>query len=181
MNKVDHTRLSKFLSLVLRHKPEEIGLELDSQGWADVQDLLVKMNAKRKNINFETLEDIVATNNKKRFAFNDDKTLIRASQGHSVTIELGYEPKMPPEILYHGTASKNVDGIYELGIKKGSRHHVHLSKDIKTASAVGQRHGKPVIFEIAAQEMHKEGYLFYESENGVWLTEEVPVRFLRKA
>ncbi len=175
-----HTKLSKFLSLVLRHKPEEIGLELDPNGWTNVEELILKMNQYGKQIDFETLEVILETNNKKRFRFNEDKSLIRANQGHSIEIDLGYVPKIPLAILYHGTGAKYVDSIYKQGIKKKNRHHVHLSKDIETAKSVGQRHGKPVIFEIMTDDMVKEGFEFFESENGVWLTDEVPVRFIRK-
>ncbi len=175
-----YTKLSKFLSLVLRHKPEEIGIELDTNGWTDVKCLIKKMNLYGKRIDFETLEVILETNNKKRFSFNEDKSLIRANQGHSIEIDLGYKPKNPPKRLFHGTGAKYVDSIYKIGIRKKSRHHVHLSKDIETALSVGQRHGKPVVFEILTDEMVNEGFEFYESENGVWLTDEVPVRFIRK-
>lgn len=180
IDKKQHTKLSRFLSLVLRHKPEEIGLNLDTNGWADVKELITKMNAYGKAIDFETLELIIDTNDKKRFSLSEDKTRIRANQGHSIKIDLGYEAKIPPAVLYHGTGSKFVDSIYKSGIKKKNRHHVHLSPDIATARTVGQRHGQPVIFEVATGLMHKEGFVFYESENGVWLTEEVPVRFLKK-
>ncbi len=175
------TKLSKFLSLVLRHKPQEIGIRLDSNGWVSVTELLEKMNSYGKAIDFETLEIILETNNKKRFRFNEDKTRIRANQGHSVTVDLGYKAKMPPAILYHGTANKNVASIYKSGIKKANRHHVHLSKDIETAISVGQRHGQVVVFEILSGEMMKEGFEFYESDNGVWLTDAIPARFIREA
>ncbi|MCG8702451.1 MAG: RNA 2'-phosphotransferase [Bacteroidales bacterium] len=180
IDKKHHTKLSKFLSMVLRHKPEVIEITLDSNGWTSVSQLLEKMNSYGKQIDFETLEVILETNNKKRFSFNEDKTKIRANQGHSVEIELGYERKYPPSVLYHGTSDKNVVSIYKSGIQKKKRHHVHLSKDIETAKSVGQRHGKPVIFEILTEEMHNEGYEFFESKNGVWLTDEIPVRFIRK-
>jgi len=175
-----HTKLSKFLSLVLRHKPEEIGIELDSNGWTAVNELIEKMNVYGKHIDFDTLEVILETNNKKRFSFNEDRSLIRANQGHSIEIDLGYKTKIPPKRLFHGTGAKYVDSIYKTGIKKKDRHHVHLSKDMETALSVGQRHGKPVIFEILTEEMTKEGFEFYESENGVWLTDEIPVRFITK-
>lgn len=174
------TKLSKFLSLVLRHKPDTIGIELDVNGWTDVNVLLEKMNSNGKPIDFKTLEVVLETNNKKRFSFNEDKTLIRANQGHSIEIDLGYISKTPPEKLYHGTCDKYVDSILEKGIHKMNRHHVHLSKDMETALSVGQRHGKPVIFEILAEEMAKEGFTFYESKNGVWLCDEIPVHFIRK-
>lgn len=180
IDKKHHTKLSKFLSLVLRHKPEEIGIELDLNGWTDVKTLIEKMNASGKHIDLETLKVIIETNTKKRFSFNKDKSLIRASQGHSIKIDLGYKTKTPPSRLFHGTGAKYVDSIFKTGIKKKNRHHVHLSKDVETALSVGQRHGKPVIFEILSDTMSTEGYEFYESENGVWLTDEIPVRFIRK-
>ncbi len=170
---------SKFLSFVLRHKPEEIGIKLDVNGWVNVETLIAKMNAHGKQMDIKTLEHIVETNNKKRFSFNTDKSLIRANQGHSIVVDLAYEPVKPPKILFHGTGIKNVDSIYETGIKKMNRHHVHLSKDIETALAVGQRHGKPVIFEILSEEMYNAGFEFYQSENGVWLTKEIPVKFIK--
>ncbi|MBL6447901.1 RNA 2'-phosphotransferase [Fulvivirga sp. 29W222] len=178
INEKKQTELSKFLSLVLRHKPETIGLELDPEGWADVKELFEKMNAHRKPIDMEVLEVIVENNNKKRFRFNEDKTRIRASQGHSISIDLGYEKIEPPEVLYHGTASKNIDNILKTGLTKGSRHHVHLSLDIETAINVGQRHGKPVVLNIRARAMHNDGLHFYRSDNGVWLTESVPVQYI---
>ncbi len=180
IDKKYHTKLSKFLSLVLRHKPGEIGIELDSNGWTDINTLIEKMNSYGKQIDIETLEVILETNNKNRFSFNEDKSLIRANQGHSIEIDLGYTTKIPPMRLFHGTGAKYVDSIYKTGIKKKNRHHVHLSKDVETALSVGQRHGKPVIFEVLADEMTKEGFKFYESENGVWLTDEIPIRFIRE-
>lgn len=171
-------RVSKFLSMVLRHKPESIGVELDRYGWVDVDILLFKLNEHGKNVDFDTLTFVVENNNKKRFAFNDDQTKIRASQGHSIKVDLGYIPQTPPEILYHGTARITVDGIFKTGIEKRDRHHVHLSKDMETAVNVGQRHGKPVVFEVLALQMHNDGFSFYVSENGVWLTDNVPVKYL---
>jgi putative RNA 2'-phosphotransferase len=173
------TMLSKFLSLVLRHKPSTIGIELDAQGWTDVETLIVKMNQFGKKIDFESLKLLVANDNKKRYAFNDDLSRIRASQGHSIDVELGYSPKHPPSKLYHGTADKFVVSILKSGLQKQKRHHVHLSKDFETAVKVGQRHGKPVVLEVDAEKMASNGYLFFESDNGVWLCEEVPAAFLK--
>jgi len=175
----DYINLSKFLSLVLRHKPQTIGIELDANGWTSVETLILKMNQSGKKIDFEILQEIVRTNNKKRYAFNDDLTMIRASQGHSVDVDLGYTPKMPPSILYHGTADKFVDSILKYGLQKRNRHHVHLSLDIETAIKVGQRHGKPVVFEVLADKMNVAGFKFFESDNGVWLCDEVPTEFLK--
>ena len=173
-----HTKLSKFLSLVLRHKPDIIDLELSQHGWADVNELIEKMNACEKRIDRETLNSIVENNNKKRFSFNEDRTKIRASQGHSIDVDLDYCPKMPPDVLYHGTATKYTNDIFSKGLEKGSRHHVHLSHDTETAVKVGQRHGKPVVLTIMAKDMHCDGYHFYQSDNGVWLTEKVPVQYI---
>lgn len=172
------TTISKFLSLVLRHKPETIGLVLDKNGWADTQELLKKMSTKGPNITLEVLQEVVETNSKKRFAFNEDGSKIRASQGHSLSIDLGYQPSIPPTVLYHGTATRFLNSIKEQGLIKGQRDHVHLSIDTKTATSVGSRHGKVVILEVLAKEMQEAGYEFFVSENGVWLTGEVPVKFL---
>jgi putative RNA 2'-phosphotransferase len=151
----DPKQISKFLSYVLRHNPEAIGITLDANGWADVALLIEKLNRAGTHIDAEMLSHIVETNSKKRFAFNEAKDKIRASQGHSVEIELGYEPQLPPEVLYHGTAAQNVDAIMKDGIRKGTRHHVHLSLEKATAANVGGRHGKPVILEVMALQMHK--------------------------
>jgi putative RNA 2'-phosphotransferase len=173
-------KTSKFLSLVLRHRPEVIGINLDAHGWVDVNELIDKSNANGREMNFELLQAIVKNNNKKRFAFNEDLTKIRASQGHSVEIELGYLPCNPPNILYHGTATRFIDSILKNGLIKGNRHHVHLSKDKETASNVGRRHGKLVILEVDAKSMHEKGCHFYVSENSVWLTENVPSEYLKE-
>ncbi|WP_294822272.1 RNA 2'-phosphotransferase [uncultured Flavobacterium sp.] len=171
-------QISKLLSYVLRHNPESIGIALDAGGWADVGLLLEKINESGTKIDAAVLNHVVETSSKNRFAYNDAKDRIRASQGHSVVIELGYEPLSPPEILYHGTAAQNVDAILKEGIHKGSRHHVHLSLDRETAVNVGGRHGKPVVLEVTALEMHNDGYEFFLSENGVWLTDNVPVGYV---
>jgi len=173
------TKISKFLSLVLRHQPETIGIALDDNGWINVDELIQKSNAAGVKFDFNILKHVVATNNKKRFAFNDSLDKIRASQGHSVEVELGYKPQMPPEILYHGTAINNVASILSTGLEKRQRQHVHLSKDTETAVKVGSRHGKPVIFEVAALQMHNDGFKFFLSENGVWLTDFVPSQYIR--
>jgi putative RNA 2'-phosphotransferase len=170
--------ISKFLSLVLRHKPEEIGLLLDENGWANVDELIKKVNAKGTNINIDLLTEIVETNDKKRFAFNDDKTKIRASQGHSIDIDLALQPIKPPDILYHGTATRFVESILKEGLSKQQRQHVHLSEKLETATAVGARHGKPTILVVNAKQMQEDGFLFYKSENNVWLTESVGVKYI---
>jgi len=178
INKKQHTKLSKFLSLVLRHKPETIGIKLSNSGWTDTNILIQKMNDYGMPIDFETLSAIVNTNDKKRFGLNEDKSKIRANQGHSLDLDLGYAPKTPPPILFHGTAQKNLDSIFKIGLEKRGRHHVHLSNDIETALKVGHRHGKPIVLNILAKAMEEDGFKFFESENKVWLIDRVPVKYL---
>lgn len=180
INEKENIRISKFLSLVLRHQPETINIQLDDNGWTDVDVLIAQMNKTGPFVSREVLHYIVDTNSKKRFAFNSDKTKIRASQGHSIEVELGYEPKEPPAILYHGTAEASLAFIFKTGLEKRSRHHVHLSADTETAVKVGQRHGNPVVLLVAAQEMSANGYQFFLSENNVWLTDHVPVKYLSR-
>ncbi|MEM6723827.1 MAG: RNA 2'-phosphotransferase [Bacteroidota bacterium] len=170
--------ISKLMSLVLRHRPEAIGLELDSEGWANLDQLIDKMNQQGKQVDRALIEHIVATNNKKRFILSSDGNRIRANQGHSIEIDLALKAIEPPEILYHGTAIRFLKSIYESGLEKRNRQHVHLSANKATALDVGQRHGKPVILEIQALKMHQVGFVFYRSENGVWLTDHVPVHYL---
>jgi putative RNA 2'-phosphotransferase len=172
---------SKFLSLVLRHRPAEIGLLLDENGWANVHELIEKINAKGNNLDINLLNEIVASNDKKRFAFNDDKTKIRASQGHSIEIDLNLQPSLPPEILYHGTATRFVESILKEGLTKQQRQHVHLSEKLETATAVGARHGKPTVLIIDAMQMHEDGLLFYKSENNVWLTDHVATKYIKRS
>ncbi len=171
-------RKSKFLSLVLRHKPEVIGISMDEQGWVDVSELLEKLDANGRSMSMEELEEVVAKNDKKRFAFNEDHSRIRASQGHSLDLELGYSPSEPPNELYHGTATRFIDSIRKSGLEKRNRHHVHLSANLNTAKDVGGRHGKPVILIVKAKEMQEAGFKFFVSENAVWLTDNVPVDYI---
>lgn len=171
-------RTSKFLSLVLRHRPELIGLTLDAQGWAEVDDLLTRLAAHGHPLDRATLVEVVATNDKQRFRLNPEQTRIRANQGHSIAVELGYEAKPPPAFLYHGTGQGAVASIWREGLRKQQRHHVHLSSDVATARQVGQRHGPPYLFRVRAAEMARAGYPFFLSDNGVWLTEVVPVVYL---
>ncbi len=171
-------RTSKFLSLILRHQPEKIGLTLDANGWADVDELILRANEAGKRLNRNLLDRIVAENDKKRFAFSEDGTRIRASQGHSIDIDLALTPSTPPDVLYHGTASRFVESIRAEGLHSGNRQHVHLSLDVATATMVGSRHGKPVVLVIRAGEMVAAGHQFYLSANGVWLTELVPAAFI---
>jgi putative RNA 2'-phosphotransferase len=170
---------SKFLSLVLRHKPELINLKLDNSGWVDVNLLLENAKKKGNHLDREELESIVANNDKKRFEFNADHSKIRASQGHSIKVDLGYKESIPPSILYHGTADRFIDSILEKGILRRNRHHVHLSSTQETAKEVGLRHGSVVIIHIDAQKMYDNGHRFYKSTNSVWLTNYVdPTYFL---
>lgn len=171
-------RISKFFSLVLRPRPEMIGLQPDQNGWVDVEELIQGARIKGLLLDRQTLQHIVDTNNKKRFAFNEDGTKIRASQGHSIAIDTGYPDSVPPAILYHGTAEKITPIILHEGLLKMNRQHVHLSADKETAIQVGQRHGQPRVLEVAARRMYSDGYSFYLSANGVWLTESVPTAYL---
>ncbi|MES2707583.1 MAG: RNA 2'-phosphotransferase [Verrucomicrobiota bacterium] len=178
MNESEKTRISKFLSLVLRHEPGKIGITLDASGWVEVEELLQKMGASGKRISRDILRLVVSTNEKKRFEFSADERHIRASQGHSVEVDLGYTEKVPPEILYHGTAARFVEMIREKGLLKMDRHDVHLSAEAKMTLQVGARRGSPALLTILAGEMHRAGMVFKQSTNGVWLTEEVPPQYI---
>lgn len=178
MSSRDDVQLSKFLSLVLRHKPDEIGITLDESGWVPVAELLEAMRRAGRGTSREKLERIVAASDKQRFALSEDRSRIRANQGHSVQVDLGYAPAEPPEVLFHGTAEKAVESIRREGLQKRKRHHVHLSTTRQTAAAVGSRHGKLVLLEVRAGAMHRDGLAFYRTPNNVWLTDEVPVKYL---
>ncbi len=166
------------MSLALRHQPSAIGITLDEEGWVLTQDLIDGVNKKGIRLNMEILKTVVSENDKKRFTFNDDESKIRANQGHSVDIDLKLEAVEPPDVLYHGTVSKFMKSIREKGLVKGSRQHVHLSHEKETAIKVGSRRGVPTILVVNAKLMHDAGYQFYRSDNGVWLTDEVPARFI---
>jgi putative RNA 2'-phosphotransferase len=172
------TRLSKFLSFVLRHDPGAIGVALDRSGWADIDELLEHCRAHGRPLSREVLESIVANSPKRRFAISDDGRRVRASQGHSVDVDLGYEPATPPEWLFHGTVAASLPAIRAAGLARMARHHVHLSPDAATARAVGARRGRPVVLRVAAGRMHGDGHLFFLSANGVWLTERVPPDYI---
>lgn len=178
MPTTDQIRLSKFLSFVLRHKPDAIGLTLRPDGWIDIDELIAKANAAGTRFDRETLLLVVATSDKKRFSVSEDGGRIRAAQGHSVPVELGLLPQEPPAVLYHGTATRFLDSIRKHGLKPQARQHVHLSNDQATAQRVGQRHGKPIVLKVDARAMHAMGIRFYRADNGVWLTDEVSPEFL---
>ena len=171
-------RTSKFLSLVLRHQPDRIGICLDEAGWVDVDVLLEAMARHGKPISREMLEEVVRTNDNKRFSFSEDGKQIRANQGHSVHVDLGYKSAEPPEILLHGTPTRFLESIRQEGLKKMDRHHVHLSPDTGTARAVGARRGRPLVFRILAGRMQRDGHRFFLTANGVWLTDRVPPEYL---
>ncbi len=180
--KTDRTLIStsKFLSLVLRHQPEVVGMILDDEGWMDINDLIANANKRGKKLTLELLHEVIATNDKKRFALSDDGLCIRANQGHSVSgVDLKLEEKSPPDILFHGTVAAFIDSIQANGLQKRSRNHVHLSADEATATRVGARRGKPIILRVAAAAMHQDGHPFYLSANGVWLVACVPPQWLR--
>ncbi|MEM6690697.1 MAG: RNA 2'-phosphotransferase [Planctomycetota bacterium] len=170
---------SKFLSLILRHQPEIIGLKLDKEGWLDVSELLNAANAKGKRITLDLLHEVVANNDKRRFALSDDGLRIRANQGHSIaSVDLKLVEQTPPERLFHGTVGAFIDGIRADGLRKRSRNHVHLSADEATAKKVASRRGKPVILQVKSVAMYHAGHSFYLSSNGVWLVDSVPRAFL---
>lgn len=172
-------KLSVFISLVLRHKPEAAHITLDEHGWADVDELLAGINDTGRKIDMEILEEIVRTDNKQRYSFNEDKTLIRANQGHSIPVDVELEEKQPPQFLYHGTADRFLESIMAEGLKPMNRLYVHLSKDEETAVKVGKRHGNPVVLKISAEEMYHDGKKFYLSKNGVWLTKYIEKKYIQ--
>jgi len=180
MNDSRMVKISKYLSKHLRHQPERIGIKLALGGWVAVDELLAMCKNHSFPISRIELNEVVAKNDKKRFAFDSTGTLIRANQGHSVEIDLQLEPAIPPDVLYHGTGHGAVAAILREGLRKMSRHHVHLSQDIVTAKKVGARHGLPVVFTVDSAAMHEAGYTFYCSENGVWLVERVPPEYLQQ-
>ena len=169
--------VSKFIALILRHRPEAIGITLDEHGWANVDELIAGVGRKYP-LTMAELERIVREDEKQRYSFNDDKTKIRANQGHSVPVDVELQAQTPPKYLYHGTGEKSVASIEDQGILPGSRLYVHLSPDYDTAVKVGARHGRPVVFRVSSLQMHRDGCVFYRSVNGVWLTKKVPARYI---
>ena len=175
---IDCERVSKFISLVLRHKPQEANLVLDKFGYARTSELVAGVKKKYPEFNKDILIKIVETDEKQRYSFKDNGKLIRANQGHSFPVDLGLEAQQPPQLLFHGTSTKYLDGIMEKGIISKSRQYVHLSKDVDTAHTVGLRHGAgTVILVVSAEQMWKDGYKFFLSDNGVWLVDEVPTKY----
>ena len=172
------TSTGKFISLILRHKPETIGITLDEHGWVDANKLIAGIQKTSPAFNREILEEIVRTNSKQRYSFNEDHTRIRANQGHSIPVDVELREEIPPELLYHGTGERSVASILEQGLVPGSRLYVHLSRDMTTAINVGKRHGKPVVFTVQSGRMQAAGHHFFLSENGVWLTKAVPPEYL---
>ena len=172
------TKVSKYISLILRHKPEEIGIELDKCGWANIDELIKGVSRNYPGFNMDILKEIAATDEKQRYSFNEDCTKIRANQGHSIPVDLGLEAIEPPEYLYHGTAFKYSHSIVDTGLIPKSRQYVHLSCDISTAAEVGKRHGVPIVFRVRSGDMYRADYKFYRSANGVWLTDNVPYEYL---
>jgi putative RNA 2'-phosphotransferase len=171
-------QISKSLSYVLRHRPDFVGIELEAGGWIPVEALLQAFTQAGHPLTAEVLREVVATSDKQRFELSDDGLRIRARQGHSVPIELGYESASPPEVLYHGTAAHNLDSIFEQGLIKGRRHHVHLSTNRQTMIQVAMRHGKPVLLTVQAGQMHADGHAFFVTGNNVWLTDHVPPKYI---
>ena len=169
--------VSKFISLILRHRPEAIGITLDEHGWADVSELIEGVS-KTHHLDMQTLEEIVRSDSKQRYSFSEDKRLIRANQGHSIPVDVELDRLDPPDILFHGTGKKYMKSIEKEGLLPKGRLYVHLSKDTKTAKTVGARHGTPIVYKVRAGAMARDGYEFFLSKNGVWLTKKVPVEYL---
>ena len=178
MTNEETKRTSKFLSLVLRHEPGKVGLQLDEAGWVKVSDLLAALQHHGKRLTREQLDHVVNTSDKKRYAYSDDGEFIRANQGHSVAVDLQYPPQPPPETLYHGTATRFLEDIRKDGLQRMARHDVHLSVETKVTMQVGGRHGKPTLLVIRAGEMHRAGHVFRCSANNVWLVECVPPQYI---
>ena len=171
-------KVSKFLSLVLRHRPESIGLELDRNGWADINTLMEKSSKIGRHMTRQLIEEVVETNDKKRFSISDDGLRIRANQGHSISVDVEMVKSVPPDDLYHGTVESFYDSIQKQGLKKQNRLYVHLSSDVETAFKVGSRRGKPIVLQVEAGKMHQSSFEFYLSANGVWQVDHVPPQFI---
>ncbi len=179
MKKQEEIKLSKYLSLILRHQPELAQVQPDASGWVAIDELLRGLNHDGRRLTREDLDYIVENSDKQRFAISDDGKMIRANQGHTYEVDLGLEPEEPPALLYHGTAKRFLPSIFQNGVHRGSRHHVHLSTREETAVSVGKRHGNPIVLIVDSGRMYNEGYQFFRSANGIWLTEHVPAKFVR--
>ena len=181
MTKKQQDEITKFLSYILRHEPNAIGIPLDTDGWADINELIQCAQTQGRILDRNSIQEVVDTNDKKRFSISEDGQRIRAAQGHSTTtVNLQYTEQTPPEFLYHGTATRFLEAIKEKGLISGKRHHVHLSHDKQTAIEVGKRYGKPVVLKIAALRMHQRGCKFFQADNGVWLSEHIPTEFIQE-
>lgn len=178
MDNKDLTKLSKYFSFLLRHKPEEIGLKLDAEGWASVEELILKTS--KYNLTNEIIDIVVETNDKQRFNLSEDKKRIKANQGHSIDVDLNLEPIEPPEFLLHGTAERFIKSILSEGLQKQKRHHVHLSESNAVATTVGRRYGKLVLLEINTKKMHEDSFLFFKTANNVWLVDKVPTEYIQR-
>jgi putative RNA 2'-phosphotransferase len=178
MEKWRQIKTSKFLSYVLRHHPDSCDIKLDSGGWVDVEKLIQQVKKKGIQITLDDIRTVVRENDKQRFSFSEDELKIRANYGHSIAVDLGYSPVEPPDVLYHGTAEKNLKAIHTHGLTRGHRQYVHLSLDVDTALSIGQRYGKPVVLKVKSGKMYLDGYKFYFSKSGIWLTECVPFEYL---
>lgn len=176
---MDRVQIGKFLCKILRHQPEVIGIRLDEHGWADVDELLPGIN-REYPVTMEDLEEIVRTDSKQRYSWNEDHTLLRANQGHSIPVDVELPEAEPPEVLYHGTATRFAASIDRTGLDRRSRLYVHLSDNPQTALEVGKRHGQPMVYKVLARKMRTDGFPFYRSVNGVWLTRSVPAGYLEK-
>ena len=175
---MDVKKISKYLSFILRHQPDSIGLALSDEGWADLNELIEKTN--KFKLTKISIYKVVETNDKKRFLISDDGLKIKANQGHSIKVNLELEVLTPPDFLLHGTAERFLDSIFKQGLTKQGRHHVHLSETQKTAISVGSRYGKPVLLKIDSQQMHQDGIEFFKTENDVWLVDEVPIKYFQQ-
>ena len=173
------TNISRYIALLLRHHPEKAGLCLDEHGWVEVEALIQGVRRRYPEFNRAVLDEIVARDSKQRYAYNQDKTCIRANQGHSIPVDVELKQALPPTVLYHGTGEKYVESIQKVGLIPKSRLYVHLSTDIQTAIQVGKRHGQPVVYQIDTQQMVHDGFIFYISANHIWLTKAVPVQYLK--
>ncbi|GAB3450520.1 RNA 2'-phosphotransferase [Insolitispirillum peregrinum] len=176
----DETRVrhSKFMAYILRHKAESFGLKLDENGWAETESLIGVMGKNRHHVSMDDIRHIVEHDSKKRYSLSGDHKYIRAAQGHSVTVDLGLKALEPPEFLYHGTVERFLPSIKKTGLDKMDRHAVHLSEQVDTAKDVGSRRGAPVVLKILAHQMYQDGLTFHQSDNGVWLTHSVPLRYI---